>query len=277
MVGAVLALWLAHIVWKRGDGGIGAGMEAFEVEHEFAPDEAEPENPDLGEDQWMVYPAPEPMTRFPLYLPDELRRMIGDDGIVMGSLLTCSKVLVALHGRGHVFGGPVLRVFQHFVNERNVAVVMPRAPMSERQWYVLDGVNTPDQLPGWKESLELVGSVLGALAKIKRPIVVLGFSQGGAIATAATMQQPGGTVESLVLCSTYIVRKGLTRSGVLNSKSKFIFLHALRDSVVPFAWGRASALAIQAAGGDAKLVSLKNKDGHTLLTDELIDALKSVL
>jgi hypothetical protein len=37
-------------------------------------------------------------------------------------------VLFALHGRAEVFSGPVLHVLQYFVEQHNVAIILPHAP-----------------------------------------------------------------------------------------------------------------------------------------------------
>ncbi len=275
LVGAVVALLLANAVWKRGESGLPG--EAFEVEHDFAPDEAEPENPDLGEERWQgLYPDPAPMSLLALPLDAGAQRHLLERQIVMGKLESCSRVLLALHGRGQPFAGAALRVFQHYVQHRNVAVVAPVAPMPGRQWFVLNGGVSPERLPGWSESLELVGGLLRALQALGKPVVVLGFSQGGAIASAAAFRAER-SVEALVLCSSYIVSKVLSQRAVKASSARVVVLHAPRDPVVPFAWGRASAEAIQKAGGSARFVQLAETHSHKLLSDELVATLDTLL
>ena len=273
--GALLALLLlvSNGVWKHE----GAAAEVFEVEHEFAPDEAEPENPDLGEERWQgLYPEPQPMSVFALPLDARAQGLLVERRIVMGSLESCSRVLVVLHGRGQPFSGPALRVFQHYVQSRNVAVVVPLAPMPGHQWYLLNGAVSPERLPGWEESLALAGALIRAVQALGKPVAVLGFSQGGAIASTAALNA-APSVESLVLCSTYIVSKGLTQRAIRASSARIVFLHALRDPIVPFRWGRASAEAIQKAGGSARFVQLAEAHSHKLLTDELVVTLDEIL
>ncbi len=98
---------------------------------EFAPEGVESNLPDL--DKWaLMFPPPSAPSELKLQLSPEMHSAmhgrVWPSILVMGNLDSCSKVLVALHGRAFEFSGPILHIFQHMVSLYNVAVVLPRAP-----------------------------------------------------------------------------------------------------------------------------------------------------
>jgi hypothetical protein len=106
-------------------------QDEYQINEEFAPEGVDHDV--SSSDKWgYLYPPPSAPSELKLAFNDRMRKgMMGRSWpsiLVMGDLDSCSKILIALHGRSFEFSGPIMHIFQHMVMSYNVAVVLPRAP-----------------------------------------------------------------------------------------------------------------------------------------------------
>lgn len=226
---------------------------------------------DAAERRWLVLfpvaPKTAPLTELSLAARGRF-----EVPLVMGSLQSCRKVLLAVHGRGTAFSsGVVGHMLQGLATARDVAVVLPQAPNLE--WFQLDGSSRePEKLAGWAESLAFVIDVLRAVRSLGKPVVVMGFSQGGAVALAAALGQPR-PVEAVVCASGYLIRCDVQRAAL---STRFFFIHSPRDPAVPYSWAKRSLDTLQPLALEAKIIS-PSVEGHTVMSDETVNVLNNVL
>jgi phospholipase/carboxylesterase len=164
--------------------------------------------------------------------------------------------LVLLHGWG-ADADDLLDLGQLLVGP-TVSVVALRAPEPHpygvgRQWYGLQPIDW-NQLPPARAQLQQRLLELAESVPLART-VVLGFSQGGAMALDVGSSLP---VAGIVACSGY-PHEGWQPAGTL---PPVLLSHGQDDPVVPFAASEEVLRRLQAAGGRAQLLPFSG--GHTI-------------
>ena len=168
--------------------------------------------------------------------------------------------LVLLHGwgadahdlldLGEMLVGPELSV---------VALQAPEAhPLGVgRQWYGLQPIDW-SQLPAARAALRQRLERLASSVPLGRT-VVLGFSQGGAMALDVASGLP---VAGIVACSGYPHEGWLPQATAAQPLPPVLLSHGQQDPVVPFAASEEARKRLISGGGSAQLLPFEG--GHTI-------------
>ena len=191
--------------------------------------------------------------------PSSTGRLSSADRLQIGPSAADAR-LVLLHGWG-ADADDLLELGPLLV-EPSVSVVALRAPEPHpygmgRQWYGLQPIDW-NQLPAARRALrerlqQLAGSVpLGRT-------VVLGFSQGGAMALDVGSGLP---LAGIVACSGYPHEGWQPASSCGQPLPPVLLSHGRQDPVVPFAASEAIQAMLAQAGAETRLLAFSG--GHTI-------------
>ena len=180
--------------------------------------------------------------------------------------------LVLLHGWG-ADADDLLELGPLLVGN-DVEVVALQAPSPHpagqgRQWYDLQQANWPD-LPAARTALIQRLEELGRDTPLGQTIV-LGFSQGAAMALDVGTSSQGLVLAGLIGCSGY-PHPGWSPQNP--SKTKVLLTHGEQDPVVPFGASEALRDQLQAAGHGVELLGFAG--GHTI-DESLFPALRTFI
>jgi phospholipase/carboxylesterase len=170
-----------------------------------------------------------------LSLPHQARLPAGDGP---------HPTVVALHGRGSHEGD--LLGLAPYLDER-LLWISPRAPLRLEggfEWYRLPSVGVPDSAT-FARALEALDRFLAEAAQAyaidARHLYLLGFSQGGMMAHAFTLSQPG-RVSGVLAHSSYIPLAALEAIRPIDAAGvrgkPFLVVHGTQDPLIPLAWAR---------------------------------------
>ena len=179
-------------------------------------------------------------------------------------------VLVVLHGVGGPMKGARLHFLYHFVQQYGAAVALPQNPKNQWFWPQSKETRRRDHLRGFNRSLKQIVKVLEWIRTLKRPIVVVGHSQGGVIGFEASLNRANETV----LVSGYFVKTKMGVGTILPSAVHF--LHDRNDRAVPFDWGRLCFETLDKIGGRVVTFTESHRN-HEFISDETETVLKSII
>ena len=167
--------------------------------------------------------------------------------------------LVLLHGWG-ADADDLLDLGELLVGPQ-VSVVALRAPEPHpygmgRQWYGLQPIDW-SQLPAARDGLASRLTALATSVPLERT-VVLGFSQGGAMALDVGSGLP---LAGIVACSGY-PHEGWQPAATGQPLPPVLLSHGQEDPVVPFAASEAVLELLSGAGAEARLLPFSG--GHTI-------------
>ena len=167
--------------------------------------------------------------------------------------------LVLLHGWG-ADADDLLDLGELLVGPQ-VSVVALRAPEPHpygmgRQWYGLQPIDW-SQLPAARQGLSSRLAALANSVPLERT-VVLGFSQGGAMALDVGSSLP---LAGIVACSGY-PHEGWQPAAAGQVVPPVLLSHGQEDPVVPFAASEAVLELLNGAGAEARLLPFSG--GHTI-------------
>lgn len=167
--------------------------------------------------------------------------------------------LVLLHGWG-ADADDLLDLGELLVGPQ-VSVIALRAPEAHpygmgRQWYGLQPIDW-SQLPGARAALNRRLAALGGSVPLERT-VILGFSQGGAMALDVGSALP---LAGIVACSGY-PHEGWKPESSGQALPPVLLSHGREDPVVPFAASEAVLEQLGRAGAQAQLLPFRG--GHTI-------------
>lgn len=168
--------------------------------------------------------------------------------------------LVLLHGWGA--DADDLLDLSELLVEPAVSVVALRAPLphpggSGRQWYDLQQPDWP-QLPAARTQLRQRLEQLATEVPLEKT-VLLGFSQGAAMALDVSTSGAGLPLAGLISCSGYPHPNW--QPGV-QTIQKILLTHGEQDSVVPYGASEALQQQLRRGGIDTNLISFAG--GHTI-------------
>lgn len=185
---------------------------------------------------------------------------VGDAGLIRLGPPAARERLVLLHGwgadaddlldLGQLLGGP------------GVSVVALQAPLPHpagtgRQWYDLQQPGWP-QLPVARDRLRQRLEALDAELSLRRT-VLLGFSQGAAMALDVATAAGALPVAGLIGCSGYPHPDWTPQAGLA---STVLLSHGRQDPVVPYQASEALQERLQAAGAAVDLLGFEG--GHAI-------------
>ena len=156
----------------------------------------------------------------------------------------------------------------------DVEVVALQAPGAHpagmgRQWYDLQQANWPE-LPEARSALRLRLEELGSELPLRQTIL-LGFSQGAAMAIDVATGEQGLDLAGLVGCSGY-PHPSWTPQTLF--KTKVLLTHGEQDPVVPFGASEALRDQLEAAGHGVELLGFSG--GHTI-DEHLFPAIRAFI
>jgi phospholipase/carboxylesterase len=180
--------------------------------------------------------------------------------------------LVLLHGWGA--DADDLLDLGRLLVEPEVSVVALQAPLPHpagmgRQWYDLQQPGWP-QLPAALDHLRQRLAELDAELSLERT-VLLGFSQGAAMALDVTTRPGAPAVAGLVGCSGYPHPAWEPQAGLT---PPVLVSHGRQDPVVPYQASEALRDQLQAAGAAVELVGF---DGGHAIDPDLFPAIRLFL
>lgn len=180
------------------------------------------------------------------------------EGLLLGPADADAR-LVLLHGWG-ADADDLLDLGDLLVGPQ-VSVVALRAPEPHpfgmgRQWYGLQPIDW-SQLPGARAALNSRLAALAGSVPLERT-VILGFSQGGAMALDVGSALP---LAGIVSCSGY-PHEGWKPAASGRALPPVLLSHGREDPVVPFAASQAVLEQLGQAGAQARLVPFSG--GHTI-------------
>jgi phospholipase/carboxylesterase len=195
-----------------------------------------------------------------------------DPGLIRLGPDRSERRLVLLHGWG-ADADDLLDLAEMLV-EPTVSVVALQAPLphpggSGRQWYDLQQPDWP-QLPAARANLLTRLQALAADVPLEQT-VVLGFSQGAAMAVDVATAGEGLPLAGLISCSGY--PHPAWEPGLLANK-KILLTHGEQDPVVPYGASEMLQKQLQRSGMDAELIGFAG--GHTI-DSSLFPALRQYL
>ena len=194
------------------------------------------------------------------------------DGLIRLGPQQSARRLVLLHGWG-ADADDLLDLAELLV-EPAVSVVALRAPLphpggSGRQWYDLQQPNWP-QLPAARTHLRQRLEQLATDVPLEQT-VLLGFSQGAAMALDVSTSGAGLPLAGLISCSGYPHPDW--QPGVQTIK-KILLTHGEQDQVVPYGASEALQEQLRQGGTETDLISFVG--GHTI-DSSLFPALRHYL
>jgi phospholipase/carboxylesterase len=183
-----------------------------------------------------------------------------DPGLIRLGPERSERRLVLLHGWG-ADDDDLLDLAELLV-EPTVSVVALRAPLPHpggtgRQWYDLQQQDWP-QLPAARAGLLQRLKALAADIPLEQT-VVLGFSQGAAMALDVTTAGAGLPVAGLISCSGY---PHPDWEPGLQASKKILLTHGEQDPVVPYGASEMLQQQLERGGMDADLIGFAG--GHTI-------------
>jgi phospholipase/carboxylesterase len=195
-----------------------------------------------------------------------------DPGLIRLGPDRSERRLVLLHGWG-ADADDLLDLAEVLV-EPTVSVVALQAPLphqggSGRQWYDLQQPDWP-QLPTARANLLARLQALAAEVPLEQT-VVLGFSQGAAMAVDVATAGEGLPLAGLISCSGY--PHPAWEPGLLANKT-VLLTHGEQDPVVPYGASEMLQKQLQRSGMDAELIGFAG--GHTI-DSSLFPALRQYL
>jgi phospholipase/carboxylesterase len=198
----------------------------------------------------LMAPSPDPAASA---LPEAVGECLRSGPIDAGTRL------VLLHGWG-ADAEDLLDLGELLVGPQ-VSVVALRAPEPHpygmgRQWYGLQPIDW-SQLPGARAALNRRLAALAGSVPLERT-VILGFSQGGAMALDVGSDLP---LAGIVACSGY-PHHGWEPSASGQPLPPVLLSHGREDPVVPFAASEAVLEQLGLAGAEARLLPFSG--GHTI-------------
>ncbi len=195
-----------------------------------------------------------------------------DPGLIRRGPSDADRRLVLLHGWGA--DADDLLDLATLLVEPSVGVVALRAPLphpggSGRQWYDLQQPDWPD-LPAARDGLRHRLAALAAETPLEQT-VLLGFSQGAAMALDVATTDTGLPLAGLISCSGY-PHPGWRPGSELHHR--ILLTHGRQDPVVPHAASEALQEQLNQVGMDAELISFTG--GHTI-DESLFPAMRRYL
>ena len=171
--------------------------------------------------------------------------------------------LVLLHGWGA--DADDLLDLGRLLVEPDVSVVALQAPLPHpagvgRQWYDLQQPGWP-QLPAARDDLRKRLEALDAGLSLQRT-VLLGFSQGAAMALDVTTSPGAMPIAGLIGCSGYPHPGWKPQAGLA---AAVLLSHGRQDPVVPYEASEALSEQLQAAGTAVELLGFEG--GHAIDPD----------
>lgn len=193
-------------------------------------------------------------------------------GLIRMGPQAAQQRLVLLHGWG-ADADDLLDLGRLLVSPE-VSVVALQAPLPHpgglgRQWYDL-------QQPGWPQLPAALGHLRQRLAALDAELslqrtVLLGFSQGAAMALDVTTGAGAPAVAGLVACSGYPHPAWAPQGG---KAPPVLLSHGRQDPVVPYAASEALREQLQAAGAAVELLGF---DGGHAIDPDLFPAIRLFL
>jgi phospholipase/carboxylesterase len=196
-------------------------------------------------------------------------RSTGDAGLIRLGPPTAQQRLVLLHGWG-ADADDLLDLGRLLVGP-DVGVVALQAPLPHpagvgHQWYDLQQPGWP-QLPAARADLRRRLEALDAELSLQRT-VLLGFSQGAAMALDVTTSPGARPIAGLIGCSGYPHPDWQPEPGLAPA---VLLSHGRQDPVVPFEASEALREQLQSAGGAVELLGF---DGGHAIAPELFPAIR---
>jgi phospholipase/carboxylesterase len=160
----------------------------------------------------------------------------------------------------------------------HVAVVRPRLETPDGPAWFTVGEHGPDaeQLAtGVADLTSTAAALLDRHGLTSSSLTVAGFSQGGALALAATLD-PGAVVRpaSVAALAAYLPHRERDQEPALAEGRHVLIAHWADDEVVDALLGRSAAKALERAGA---LVTWNEVDGGHHLAPHLVDVLRAWL
>lgn len=179
-------------------------------------------------------------------------------GFSKSSQQPVDALMVMLHGLG-ADGYDFIDLVPEFTQQFNIKVLLPHAPTQALtiaagekvpSWYDIlatgdNRVINQDQL---KISVQTVHNlILNDSSYGTVPVIIAGFSQGGAVALESFMTLPFAFAGCLAM-STYIINDPDKADRHINGNRPILMQHGLQDPVVNYTLGQRSAERIKAQG-----------------------------
>lgn len=208
------------------------------------------------------------------------------DAIVLSSQASHKKTVIWLHGLGadgHDFAPliPELKLPEAL----GIKWILPHAPVRPitlngglpmRGWYdikTLDRENFVHDKEGVLASCALINALIADELKLGlscEDILLVGFSQGGAIALATTLLYSEAFAGTLALSSYLPAFEGLLNSASSQSRHTSIAqFHGVYDDIVPLAFAELSKDALKAAGYQVQWRTYPM--AHSVCSEEVAD------
>ena len=207
------------------------------------------------------------------------------DCIVINPKTKAQKCIIWLHGLGadgHDFAPivPELRLPESL----NVRFVFPHAPIMPvtinagyemRAWFDIHGISAQAKIDeaGIKKSEELLRSYIAtqeADGISSDNIILAGFSQGAVVAliTGLCFEKP---LAGIMALSGFLplAEKILQHASPINSRIPIFMAHGTEDTIVPYAFGKASYVALSTAGYSINWHSYPMP--HSVCAEEIAD------
>jgi phospholipase/carboxylesterase len=196
-------------------------------------------------------------------MASDLSRGIEDAAQIRLGPASAQQRLVLLHGWGA--DADDLLDLGRLLVEPDVSVVALQAPLPHpagvgRQWYDLQQPGWP-QLRAARHDLRKRLEGLDAELSLQRT-VLLGFSQGAAMALDVTTSPGARPIAGLIGCSGYPHPDWAPQSGLATA---VLLSHGRQDPVVPYEASEALRDQLQAAGAGVELLGFEG--GHAIDPD----------
>ncbi len=189
-----------------------------------------------------------------------------------------ATVLVLMHGRGA--DASDLAALRPWL-PASMALLLPQAPHPGAPWgygpgwawYRYEGEDRPDAatFSASQESLEQqLGALDATLGFRPGPVVLGGFSQGGAMALGYALSHPADVVAVMNFSGFVPAHPTVTVSPATVAGTAFFWGHGTADPAIPLSLARRGRDALRAAGAD-----LEARDyamGHGIQPAEIRDA-----
>lgn len=198
---------------------------------------------------------------------------------------TVTHAIIWLHGLGAT-ADDFVPVLPHLglPAEPTIRFVFPQAPdrpitVNNGQvmpgWYDIKGMDITDKedLPGMSQSQNMLEALIDeqiARGVPSENIILVGFSQGGAVAYYTGIRT-SHKIAGILALSTYLPFQRYTnteQSGV-NLSTPILAMHGIYDPVVPFAVGKQCAEELQALGYSVTWQEYPME--HSVLPEQIVD------